>query len=105
MSRDDLVAVLRVEVLKLVDRSSDHFAHLSQVQLLADHEGVDAGRDSHCLRLDAVFLVILQRIECSHESGYIRPCLSWQVWPYVPELTASACSLDGFPYVSCSTVV
>ena len=62
MSRDDLVLVLRIEVLELIQRGSSEFAHLFEVELSCDMECINSYRHCYCFRLDAMLLVVVQCI-------------------------------------------
>ena len=105
VSRDDLMHVLRVEVLQLFQRSSCKVADLSKVEHLIDSERVDMCRHFYSLRLDSMLLVVCHGIERTDECRYVSTCLTRQIWIYVPEGTASAASSDGSVHVSCSAVV
>ena len=62
VSRDDLVAVLRVEILQFFQWSSCEFADLLEMQLLVDAERVHSHRHAYISRLDAVLLIIIECI-------------------------------------------
>ena len=47
MSRDDLVAVLWIEVLELLERCTCDLAYLLEVKLLFDYKCVHGGRHHH----------------------------------------------------------
>ena len=102
---DDVVTILRVEVLQLFKRRSCKLCYLLEVQLLVDLECVDMYRHLNRFRLDAVFLVVCHGVKSSYESRHITSCFAWKVWPYVPERTFSAASADRLVHIACAAVV
>ena len=78
VSRDDLVLVLRVEILQLVDRSACEFADLLEMKHLVDVECVHMCRHLYRLRLDAMLLIVMYGVKCSYEGWTVTTCLSWK---------------------------
>ena len=54
---NDLVAILRIQVLELIQRRSSKFAYLLEMQHLVYPESVDRSRKLYGYRLDAMFFV------------------------------------------------
>ena len=96
--------ILRVQVFEQVKRRSRKFAYLFEVKHLLDMEGVDCRRHLCCKWLQAVLLIIFSGIKGTNECWAVASCLSWKIWPQVPELAATA-SLYGLVNISCTAVI
>ena len=102
---DDVVDVLRVEVLQLFLRDADDFAYLAEIKVLAYLEGIGVGWHLDRLRYDAVFLVVRHRVERTDKGRHISASLLREKRIDRPEILAPSGALDGFVDISRSAVV
>ena len=105
VARNDLVPVLRVEVLKVLKRSTSQFAYLLEVKHLVDMHCVDMSWSFNGNRADAMLLVIVHGIESAYECRNVSSGFAWKVWPDIPECSAAAAASDGLVHVSCAAVI
>ena len=105
ISRDDLVPVLRVEVLQFLERNTCQFAYLLEMQHLVYLEGVYCRRHGDFLGFDSVFLVVFHCVQGAYECRDITSRFSRQIRVNVPECTLAAASSDCPVDIPCSAVV
>ena len=99
------MAVLRIEILEFIYRSSCKVAHLSQMQHLIDPEGIDMSRHLDGRRLDSMLLVVVHGVEGTYECRNITSCLTRKIRVDIPELPLSAASSDSPVHIAGAAVV
>ena len=102
---DDVVDILRIEVLQLGLGHAHHRLDLVEMEVAADHEGVGLHRHARLLRRDAVFAIIGHRVHRAHESGHIAARLTREVFVDAPEVAAAVRAADGLGDVAGAAVV